>query len=387
MKTTKMLLVALAALGMAACSNNDEIPGMNNDGTKSVAIRFEGLSASTKAVGDPQTATAISLANMTVYFTDGTNILKKEKFTSSSSEWAKLTTTGHVFHQLPSAVTNVHIVGNSEGRTFTETNLTALKASVVKAAGEQIVTNVTLFGESGLTAADPEEGDEHVDNLYKATVNLKPLVARFEVGNIACTDVPTGKIKKYSLDVIGLINFNSGINLAGTSASGSYTLDNILAPGTTPAVQGKYIFGETSDSENSDYSEVSWAWNKITDATNIITGGDYNPNTNQKFVYQFIPDKVGTADVTSALMPQIKLVLKNIEWADGSANPFNSVVTASFKVGQTPLTDFEAGKIYTVDYRFESGNVGPWNPDDVKCVQIDVKVAEWQVVALTPVFE
>ena len=91
-------------------------------------------------------------------------------------------------------------------------------------------------------------------------------------------------------------------------------------------------------------------------------------------------------------MAQIKLVLDNVVWTDGTSNPFNSVVTAKFqKKGEggawTDLTAFEAGKIYTVDYQFKGENVGPWNPDDVKCVQINVTVASWEIVALKPVFE
>lgn len=389
MKLSKYFMMAAASLALFACSNDEDIPGLNGEGTKSVALKLEGLSSgtSTKAVGDAQKAGQIALSNVTIYFTDGTNILKKETLsTSNTTEWGELTTTGHIFHQLPSTVSQIQIVGNKT-ITLAESTVAKLKESVLKAAGEQTFTNVTLFGEdTSLSAGSPTVSDSHDDNILTATVNLKPLVARFEIGNIACTDVPNGAIKKYSLDVIGLINFNSGITLNGTTASGSYTLDNILAPGST-ATSGKYIFGETSDDQSNDYTDVKWAWDKITTATDITNGADWNPNTDQKFVYQFIPDKVGTTDVESALMPQIKLVLKNIEWADGSANPFNSVVTASFKVGETPLSDFEAGKIYTVDYRFTSGNVGPWNPGDMQCIKIDVKVASWEVVALTPVFE
>lgn len=80
MKTAKMFLVALAALSMAACSNNDEIPGVENDGTKSVALRLDGLASSTRAVGDAQSAGKIALSNLTVYFTDGANIFSKEIF-------------------------------------------------------------------------------------------------------------------------------------------------------------------------------------------------------------------------------------------------------------------------------------------------------------------
>lgn len=373
MKTTKMFLVALAALGMAACSNNDEIPGMNNDGTKSVAIRFEGLSASTKAVGDPKSAGEIALSNVTVYFTDGTNILaKKSLSTANTTEWGELTGAGHIFHQLPSAVSQIQIVGNSAGKTITEGTVAALKGSVLKAAGEQTFTNVTLFGED--TTLEETEGDEHVDKVYTATVDLKPLVARFEIGNIACTDMGTGPVSGFDLKVIGLMDFNSAVKLDGTATGTEYTLANVLEPGSS-AEDGKVIFGEAND-------EAGWAWDKIEGATNITDATPWNPETNKKFVYQFIPNKLADGK-----MAQVKLVLDNVVWTDGTNNPFNSVVTAKFQKDGQDLTAFEAGKIYTVDYQFKGENVGPWNPDDVKCVQINVTVAEWVVVALTPVFE
>lgn len=374
MKTTKMFLVALAALGMAACSNNDEIPGMNNDGTKSVAIRFEGLSASTKTVGDPQSAGKIALSNMTIYFTDGTNILKKEVLNSESPAWTELTGSGHIFHQLPSAVNQIQIVGNSTGKSITEGTVAALKGSVLKAAGEQTFTNVTLFGED--TTLEETEGDEHVDKVYTATVDLKPLVARFEIGNIACTDMGTGPVSGFDLNVIGLMDFNSAVKLDGTAAGTEYTLANVLEPGSEPA-EGKVVFGEAD-------AEAGWAWDKITGATNITDAIPWNPGESgdKKFVYQFIPNKLADGK-----MAQVKLVLDNVVWKDGTNNPFNSVVTAKFQKDGQDLTEFEAGKIYTVDYQFKGENVGPWNPDDVKCVQINVTVASWEVVALTPVFE
>lgn len=378
MKTAKMFLVTLAALSMAACSNNDEIPGMNNDGTKSVSLRLDGLATSSRAIGDAQKAGQIALSNLTVYFTDGTNILaKKSLSTANAAEWAELTGEGHVFHQLPSAVSQIQIVGNSTGKTITEGTVAALKASVLKAAGEQEFTNVTLFGEdTSLESQAPQVSDDHTDDVLKAEVPLSPLVARFEIGNIACTDLGTGPVKQFDLSVIGLMDFNSGVTLAGTASGTEYTLDNVLEPGSQ-AVQGKVIFGEADEN-------AGWAWDKISGATNITSSTPWNPGESgdKKFVYQFIPNKI-----TGNKMAQVKLVLDNVKWTDGTNNPFNSVVTAKFQKDGVDLTEFQAGKIYTVDYQFRGENVGPWNPDDVKCVQINVTVANWEVVALTPVFE
>lgn len=373
MKITRFFAIAMAALSLAACSKENTENNGNVDGTKSVALRFEGLSTSTKAVGDPQSAGQIALSNMTVYFTDGTNILKKEVLNSESPAWTELTGAGYVFHQLPSTVSQIQIVGNSAGKTITEGTVAALKGSVLKAAGEQEFTNVTLFGED--IELTKTTADEHGDNVYTATVDLKPLVARFEIGDIACTDLgePTCPVSQFDLRVIGLMDFNSAVKLDGTAAGTEYTLANVLEPGSS-AEAGEVVFGEANE-------EAGWAWDKIEGVT-IKDKNDWNPETNRKFVYQFIPNKLA-----DGRMAQIKLVLDNVVWTDGTNNPFNSVVTAKFQKDGEDLTAFEAGKIYTVRYQFNGEHIGPWNPDDTKCVKINVTVASWEIVALTPVFE
>ena len=135
MKLSKYFMMAAASLALFACSNDEDIPGLNGEGTKSVALKLDGLSSgtSTKAVGDAQKAGQIALSNVTIYFTDGTKILKREVLNSESPAWTELTgKNGHIFHQLPSTVTQVQIVGNSAGKTITEGTVAALKGSVLK---------------------------------------------------------------------------------------------------------------------------------------------------------------------------------------------------------------------------------------------------------------
>ena len=259
MKLSKYFMMAAASLALFACSNDEDIPGLNGEGTKSVALKLEGLSSgtSTKAVGDSQSAGQIALSNITIYFTNGDKILKKEVLDTKSTAWTELTGDGHIFHQLPAAVSQIQIVGNSAGKTITETSVANLKSSVLKAAGEQEFTNVTLFGED--TTFDPADADEHGNKVFAATVDLKPLVARFEIGNIACTDMGTGPVSGFDLSVIGLMDFNSAVTLAGAAAGTEYTLANVLEPGSQ-ATEGKVVFGEAD-------AEAGWAWDKITGAT------------------------------------------------------------------------------------------------------------------------
>lgn len=395
MKTAKMFLVALAALSMAACSNNDEIPGVENDGTMSMYLKFEGLSTgtTTRATGAAETAGAISFDNITVYFADGSGVIQKtETLNDEADDWTMIGTTGHIFHKIPNSVNQVYVVGNAEGKSLPTvtpktTNISQVKSAALKVAGEQDFDNVILFGEdtqiTPVADGSHEVGEETHEYLYEAEVNLAPFVSRFEVKGIQCENLSNSKYKKIVLEAIGLMDYNNQFTLGG-GKSEEMTITNVLEPGST-AEEGKYIFGETSDTSNGEYTNYSWAWDKITGAT--LTGSEtvYNPTAGY-YIYQFCP-----LQITGGKNVQIKLAV-DAYTDDSTIDPMGAVVTARFQKqgtsGLEDLTSFEAGKIYRIDnYKFKVENVKPWNPDEEICVNVVVKVQEWEVVPLTPVFE
>lgn len=400
MKTTRMFLVALAALGMAACSNNDEIPGMNNDGTKSMYLKFEGLSSETssRAIEAAQTAGAIAFTNIRVYFANAAGVIQKtENLDNTSDDWSTIGTTGHIFHNIPNSVEQVYVVGNAKDKdipsvTDKSTNISVVKNQALQVASEQTFGNVILFGEdTQITPAkgisDPEEGHDY---LYEADVTLAPFVSRFEVKGIQCEDLTGSKYKKIVLEAIGLMDYNNKFTLGG-AASEEMTITNVLEPGSI-ATKGSYIFGETTDEQNGAYTNYSWAWDKITSTNSSLTtltkNDDIcNPNENKYFVYQFSPKQItGNKNV------QIKLAL-DAYTDETTKDPFGAVVTAKFqKQGEdgklVDLASFETGKIYRIDsYKFKVENVKPWNPDEEICVNVVVKVKSWEIIPLTPVFE
>lgn len=394
MKMRKMFLAALVGLGMFTGCNNDEVPAVNNDGTMSMYLKFEGLSTGTftKAIDVAKAAGAISFDNITVYFANASGVIQKtETLNSSAQDWNVIGTTGHIFHQIPNSVNQVYVVGNAEGKdlpavTVNTTNISAVKAQALQVADEQDFEDVILFGEdtqiepAEATLTDPEEGH---NNLYKAEVTLVPFVSRFEVKGIQCEDLTNSKYKKIVLQAIGLMDYNNKFTLGGT-ASEEMTITNVLEPGST-AESGKYIFGETTDGVNGVYTNYSWAWDKITGTDVTLDANDeiYNPDGDKYFVYHFCPKQItGNKNV------QIKLAV-DAYTDDTTLDPMGAVVTASFNTEDgIPLTQFEAGKIYRIDsYKFKVENVKPWNPDELICVNVVVTVANWNVIALTPVFE
>lgn len=392
MKTAKMFLVALAALSMAACSNNDEIPGVENDGTMSMYLKFEGLSTgtTTRATGVAKSGGAIGFDNITVYFTNASGVIQEtQTLDNKASDWATLATVGHLFHGIPNTVEKVYVVGNAAGKGLTGINISDIKAQSLQVANEQDFEDVILFGAD--ESIDPVTEDDNITDdqghtlLYKAEVTLAPFVSRFEIAGIQCENL-TDKYSKITLEAIGLMDYNNKFTVGG-AASEEMTIANILEPGST-AESGKYIFGEESDSESNDYKNYKWAWDKITGVDLTANTTVHYPSTGEdRYVYQFCPLQIGQEG--SKKNVQIKLAVDAFLKDSNVKDPFGAVVTASFNTTDgKPLETFQAGKIYKIDsYKFKVENVKPWNPDEEICVNVVVKVQNWEVVILTPVFE
>lgn len=392
MKLSKYFMMAAASLALFACSNDEDIPGLNGEGTKSVYLKFEGLSTgtTTRTTGVAKSGGAIGFDNITVYFTNASGVIKEtQTLDSKVSDWSKLSTTGHLFHGIPNTVEKVYVVGNAEGKGLTGSNISDIKAQSLQVANEQDFEDVILFGadESIEPVTDGSVTDtEHPGGyLFKAEVTLAPFVSRFEIAGIQCENL-TDKYSKITLEAIGLMDYNNKFTVGGT-ASEEMTIANILEPGST-AEPGKYIFGEVSDSESNDYTNYKWAWDKISGVDLTENTTVHYPSTGEdRYVYQFCPLQIGQEG--SKKNVQIKLAVDAFLKGTNAKDPFGAVVTASFnKTDGKPLEAFQAGKIYKIDsYKFKVENVKPWNPDEEICVNVVVKVQNWEVVALTPVFE
>ena len=416
MKLFSYLLVACAGLGLFACNTENDPVIENGDGvTKSVSLKLNGISGSlnTKAV-EPGTAVAgkIVLKDLKIVFYDkfGTDgpIYRIEEFDpTDAAKWTALTGTptappaGYIFHDLDPKVNAVLVVGNwkNEGKSFTWTNVTSIKSSVLLAANENKAVSdfssptpvtstknyVTLWGQSMADfATGPADPIHPNTTLYTTSVNIKPLVSRFEIGDIQCTDL--GNIyNSFDLKGIGLIDMSLTNTIAQSEIPGVLPPRLVInthivesSPGT-----GQYLFGDPSNA-------ISWAYNSISPLVNISSSATkYNPdgttaapNGTKKFVYNFFPDPTG--------FPNIKLVLDNVKLKTGPESSFDYVVTVNFKDGRTtPASAIipTAGKIYTINLAFKEENIGPWDPDKFKCVIVDVNVADWEIIPLVPEFK
>ena len=209
MKVFSYLLVACAGLGLFACNTENDPVIENGDGvTKSVSLKLNGISGSlnTKAIEPGTTAAGkIVLKDLKIVFYDKTAtdgpIYRIEEFDGTSTNttdvanWTALTddaSPGYIFHDLDPKVNAVLVVGNwkNEGKTFTWTNVTSIKSSVLLAANENKAVSdfttptpvistknyVTLWGQSmgdfAIGTADPDHPNT---TLYTTSVDIKPL--------------------------------------------------------------------------------------------------------------------------------------------------------------------------------------------------------------------
>ena len=404
MKLFGYLLVACAGLGLFACNTEDEVPTIDTGKTQSVQLKLSGIAGSlTKAIeaGTGAVSTEnIILKDLKVIFYENTGsgpIYRVENFgaVSTPADWALLTgPTGLVFHNLDPKVNAVLVIGNWQmGKDFTFTNVDAIKASNLLAAEENQVaaaetstkSYVTLWGEdtslASTTFTDTTHPTGAVITEKAADVTINPLVARFEIGNIQCTDLGT-MYSSFDLKGLGLIDLSLNKSIGAVPGlSTRLVIDtHIVEPGF-PAPP-KYEFSVAP--------ELAWAYNAIIPNVTISSSGtQYNPdgttaspNGSKKFAYNFFPDPTG--------FPNIKLVLDNVMLKTGPESSFDYVVTAKFTSDPAHTIDVPsptAGYIYKVDLAFKEENIGPWNPDNFICVIVKVTVTPWTIMALYPVFE
>lgn len=362
-------MLGLAGLAFAACSSDDEVSNFDNGEKQSVVIKI-GNEATSRTLGDSQAVlggqagnpgdgTAIKLSNVTIFYAQGTNIVKSVKLSSTDTEkWNALTgDAGYVEHNLPSAVNQVYIAGNYDGDLSKVATKGALEATVIKATNQRDVKNIVLYGVDEKLDEEKNKVDDLGHNkVLKAVIDLKPLISRIEIKGIQCEDL--GKqFSSIELKAIGLMNVWQNVTLGGTTTD-DLTLTNVYEPGQT----GKDLtFG----------SKGFWAWDQITGVT-LSQSSDIHPTTAEVYGYNFI------AKNEQDLQVKLYLAAKKGD----AVTPLNNTITANFG-----NKDFVPGMIYQVTLKFKEENIGPWDPSQTQCIQVNVTVQKWEVETLTPQYQ
>ena len=353
---------ALVAAGITSCSKDSASTTESGKSTKSVSITLANVTSTRSAAAEPiSDGTTIGITNFQVFFADNTGKLHlgKDADGSDAEHYFDNLSSGSIspatFHFLPAAVEKVIILCNLDSKIDVENGVTATSAleKTLSIANEQNldVTNnhLSLYGESGLSLKGT---NSHGGNLYAATVNVLPRIARIEISKFGCTFESPSSYETITVNQVALNNYYSEASLTTGQASGTL-VNTVLDEGSI----WPYFEGLGS----------GWFNDKVTFAlTPALPGAE-----NVKLAYQFFP--------SASAYPQ--LAVRLTAHATGTDTPLY-LLTSGFASGSGHVSTFEAGKIYQVDFTFAETSLE--HPE--KCVEVTVTPKQWEVVAVTPEF-
>ncbi|MEY8685900.1 hypothetical protein AB9N12_07085 [Bacteroides sp. AN502(2024)] len=385
MNIKSFLLTAFAAsMTLVACDKSENLDNPNSDKMpKSVTIKLPNIqkTPSVRSTGDAMANNSqVELKNFKVFFVDANgNVQTVPKYEGSEQQtyfssdatdgsWSAIGEQGKdiTYHFLPAATSKVVVVGNIGN---VEYSTLAAKTEAVPNDTEAGHPTYSLYGDSELTekTTEPKQDVANHENVYTATVTLEPRVSRFEIYGFEyqqATAPATNKYTSVALEKIALNHY--------------YTQYDFVTK--TPEEDGKVWDNPTK--------ETAWTWieNRTDwcDALNLsLEPGDKkfvdgttitDPNEDGEEATGIIT--YGLAHVESSTNnPELLLALRG-NTADNASTPL--YLHGKF----TSKDPFVSGKIYRVFFTFDDENLS--QPE--RCVELNVKVANWTVVPVTPEF-
>ena len=379
-----MLAVALAAMTMLSCQKQDATPAENKN-LKSVEVKINNVSPGTRAIGglgESLEGKNIQLNSLQFFFSDGTNL-----YEAKDAEGVKADTyfdateladfDGSLtakFHFLPSAVKKVIVVGN---HTEMAATLETALDKTLEIVGYQNVTNFPLYAEGTLGIAQENahdnENNAHLSNVYTVNLDIFPHVARFEITGIGCT-LPLGSEKIIKVVSMAFADFYDKCDFRTGALS---VIRNINLQ------DQQTVFDYFQNQMNTS------KWNN--DFFNGMNGqpnaGNSHPVVELTTANSFVETDIAYNFFCKGAMAPT-LVLNIIEYDNQKAYDEKNgspgyLYTNVYKLNSTePISTFEQGKIYRMAIRFTEDDL----LHQERCLDINLKVAEWIVVNVIPEF-
>lgn len=343
-------------LAMVACSKDDTVSVLDTT-KKSVSIDITNILTPTKAVTNTAGTTNVACTraeDLVFGFCDAAGNLVAAM---DINDAVKDPVTGHyVFHAMSQKISRLYVIANGAGSNkITKANAPAnydLAHQLWNAQTPDVEWNeIIVLGHSSITHL--QDGGEDVFcevegykyPLFGATVTVVPNHARLEVSQIACSDLGTeyNKIALRSMTFAGTFT-----EVLGDPTTG-YVFDATASPAITSLTAG---------------AGKVWSWNIkpmiAPDLVLSITALEGNGWT--------IPD--GTA-------------ARTVTVADYKPNGVYGTSTNINADGY--IKEFLPGEIYQLNLTFKESNMH--NNSDALCVDVDVKIAQWVIVPVDPVFQ
>ena len=381
----RMFIAAMAIAALVSCSKDNEEGVALDSGKKTVAITIANGNDTRTAVNggaagvttgaqgeDGTTFTCETDADdLTIVFADAAGAIQKtlgltdmtgaiEESGAHGGSYLPETGNGaggvYTWHNVPWNVTQIAVVRVDPNKDADKTFANISDYSALAINEDENLTRtldeIVLFGQADLedTGTTHVVGDVYY-HYWDATVTVEPLLARFEINKIQCEDL--GSNNPYKADGEGLYSFDKltiGVP-TWTSATGgrSYTI---------PGVEGVVLHGSYKNTENlpnyvtaatEDNPDAVWSWNVDPELTEF--GGMVVPLVAEAYDYTPAEDEV-------------PLTITEIQ-KDGKK------------------VDFTKGNVYQLDIKFKEEHI---MHEDKLCVEITVKIADWTVNTVTPVF-
>lgn len=351
----KLIIAALAISAMVACSKDDSVDTVLETSKKSVSINILNTAPATRGITDTA-AGAESLAStkaedLVFGFCNGSGNL----VTALTVADAKVVNGSYVFHGLDQTISQVYVIANGSPK-FTKanapTNINAAHTAWETPQYNAEWKNIVVFGHASAKHSVDANGEEafctvdgHTYPLYEASVTVKPHKARLEVSKIACADLGTkyNKISLESLVLDGIAEDLGGVQFDATVTPkvNSYSL-------TAPKV---------------------WSWN-------------VEEQVVPDLVLNVTVDEGNGWDVPGGTEARTVTVI-NYKAPAGYTNIENVWGTNEQNTGC--LKKFIPGEIYLLDLTFNESNI--YTDASMLCVDVDVTIADWVVVPVTPEFQ
>lgn len=420
MKLKHFGLLTLASMAMIACNNENEgLISEQDNSPKKVVLKLEGISSGNSRSTDGTTSSnTVSLKDVAIFlYADGGVIYNALEIGSTDTEnWGKITGAGYTFTDVDPAVNRVMVIGNydnleinnSFGTAASLVNSTAaslmtktidLRSQNIKAQESDGTTTstkavMTLFGSTPNNIQDADG-----DGIYEAAVSIKPIVSRLEVKRVSCKFVePAGSggiVKSATVTVqgIGLFDYYNNMTLDGKALTNLMDASKIAEPTTGTSGGQTYEFLASSGDWTWAYDITTTGYkNSLNDAT---TSGNpiemtLDPSGAATFAYNFFPVASGTTIDEVASLPtnqalaNIRLYV-NVTNSTPDTNK-DYVVTTAFRDASGTVVTPAPGKIYQLDYAFETDNIREsWGDDKIK-VNVTVTTVDWDIIPVTPSF-
>ena len=384
MKTLKFMCAALvAAVALASCQKEQEITPESKV-LKSVEVKLNNVAPVTRAIGGLKESLEgknIQLNSLQFFFSDGTSLYeakdaegnKADVYFDAEELAAYNGNISAKFHFLPAAVKKVLVVGNhNEMVVLTEASLD----KELEIINYQDVTKFPLYAEGmlGVAASNTHNNGEnaHLSNVYTVNLDVYPHVARFEITGIGCSfPSNSGKIVKVVsmafADFYDKCDFRTGIGntIRGVQLD-QQNIFNYFQNQMSVTKWNNDFFNGLNDQPNSGNSHplVELTYDKNSVKTDIA----YN------FFCKGAPSPLLLFNVIEYENQQA--------FEEGNGKP-GYLHTNIYRLNSTEqVTTFEPGKIYRMAINFQVDDLH----HQLRCLDINLKVAEWIVINVTPEF-